>query len=84
MSPVFWKEKGYAFKIYSNEEERMHIHIVKEDKEAKIWLEPKVEVAYKGDFSQHEINQIQSIVEIYADFFKKQYQRHICGRIDDK
>ena len=45
MSPIFLKEKGYAFKIYSNEEERMHIHIIKEDKEAKIWLEPKVEIA---------------------------------------
>ena len=61
----------------------MHIHVVKEDKEAKLWLEPQVEVAYKGEFSQHEINKIQQIVEIYADYFKKQYQLHIGGRIDD-
>ena len=54
MSPTFRKEKGYTFKIYSNEEERMHIHVVKEDKEAKFWLEPKVEIAYKGDFSLRE------------------------------
>ena len=83
MSPTFRKEKGYTFKIYSNEEERMHIHVIKEDKEAKIWLEPKVEVASKGDFSQHEINQITHIVELYADHFKQQYQQHIGGRIDD-
>lgn len=83
MSPTFLKEKGYAFKIYSNEEERMHIHVVREEKEAKIWLEPTVEVAYKGDFSQHEIFKIQKIVEVYADYFKKQYQLHIGGRIDD-
>lgn len=83
MSPIFIREKGYAFKIYSNEEERMHVHVVKEEKEAKFWLEPKVEVATKGDFKQHEINQIQHIVEIYAEFFKKQYQLHIGGRVDD-
>ena len=83
MSPTFRKEKGYAFKIYSNEEERMHIHVVKEDKEAKFWLEPAVEVAYKGDFSQNEINKIQHIVELYADFFKEQYRLHIGGRIND-
>ena len=83
MSPTFLKEKGYAFKIYSNEEERMHIHVIKEDKEAKFWLEPKVEIAYKGDFSQHEINKIQQVVELYADYFKKQYLLHIGGRIDD-
>lgn len=83
MSPTFLKEKGYSFKIYSNEEERMHIHVIKEKKEAKFWLEPKVEIAYKGDFSQREANIIQSIVELYAEHFKKQYQLHIGGRIDD-
>ena len=61
----------------------MHIHVVKDENEAKFWLEPKVEVAYKGDFSQHEINQIQQIVEEDADYLKKQYQLHIGGRIDD-
>lgn len=83
MSPTFRRYKGYSFKIYSNEEERMHIHVIKEDHEAKFWLEPQVELAYKGDFSQHEINQIQKIVESDADFFKEQYQLHIGGRIDD-
>ena len=84
MSPTFRKEKGYSFKIYSNEEERMHIHVVKDNKEAKFWLEPQVELAYKGDFSQREINKIQELVQTYANYFKEQYQRHIGGRIDDK
>ena len=30
MSPVFGRESGYTFKIFSNEEERMHIHVVYE------------------------------------------------------
>ena len=29
MSPKFRQEDGFVFKIYSNEEERMHIHVVK-------------------------------------------------------
>lgn len=40
MSPTFRKEEGYCFKIYSNEEERKHIHVIKAEKEAKFWLEP--------------------------------------------
>lgn len=28
MSPVFRRENEYTFKIYSNEEERMHIHVL--------------------------------------------------------
>lgn len=29
MSPRFREEEGFVFKIYSNEEERKHIHVVK-------------------------------------------------------
>ena len=35
MSPVFKRESEYTFKIYSNEEERMHIHVLYDNKEAK-------------------------------------------------
>ena len=45
MSPVFHRESSYSFKIFSNEELRMHIHVIRDDKEAKFWLEPEVELA---------------------------------------
>ena len=34
MSPVFGRESSYVFKIYSNEEERMHIHVLGDGNEA--------------------------------------------------
>ena len=39
MSPVFRRESEYTFKIYSNEEERMHIHVLCGGHEAKYRLE---------------------------------------------
>ena len=48
MSPVLRRESEYTFKIYSNEEERMHIHVICGVHEAKYWLEPRVELAKKG------------------------------------
>ena len=45
MSPKFKEQNGYVFKIYSNEEARIHIHIIKAEKEAKYWLEPDIELA---------------------------------------
>ena len=45
MSPVFHRESSYTFKIFSNEELRMHIHVFRDDLEAKFWLEPQVELA---------------------------------------
>ena len=83
MSPVFGRESGYTFKIFSNEEERMHIHVVYERNEAKFWLEPHVELAKNSGFSEHELNTIRKIVERNAERFKEQYKRHIGKRFDD-
>lgn len=54
MSPVFRREDGYCFKIFSNEEERRHIHVVKADCEAKFWLEPSVELAENYGFTNKD------------------------------
>ena len=83
MSPVFGRESGYIFKIFSNEEERMHIHVVYERNEAKFWLEPKVELAKNSGFSEHELNTIRKIVERNAEQFKEQYKQHIGKRLND-
>lgn len=83
MSPLFKRERGYAFKIFSNEEERMHVHVIKDNCEVKIWLEPEIELAENDGFANHEVNQIIKIVEQNADDFRDKYQRHIGKRIAD-
>jgi len=83
MSPVFHRESEYTFKIYSNEEERMHIHAIYECHEAKFWLEPTVELAKNTGIPEHKLNEIKKIVEKYAEQFKKQFREHIGKRIDD-
>ncbi len=83
MSPVFSRESGYVFKIFSNEEERMHIHVIYERKEAKFWLEPNVELAKNSGFSEHELNTISKIIKRNEERFKQQYKQHISKRIDD-
>jgi hypothetical protein len=83
MSPVFHRESSYCFKIFSNEEMRMHIHVLRDDMEAKYWLEPQVELAENSGFKEHELRKIQKYVEKYAAKFKEQYRQHIGKRIDD-
>ena len=83
MSPVFKRESEYTFKIYSNEEDRMHIHVLHHGHEAKYWLEPKVELAKNTGIPDHELSKIEKLVEKYADKFKEQYREHIGKRIDD-
>ena len=83
MSPVFRRESEYTFKIYYNEEERMHIHVLYGGHEAKFWLEPQVELAKNTGIAEHKLNEIRRIVEKYADSFKEQFQQHIGKRIND-
>ena len=59
MSPVFRRESEYIFKIYSNEEERMHIHVLCGGHEAKYWLEPQVELAKNTGIPEHKLNEIK-------------------------
>ena len=84
MSPKFKEYKGYVFKIYSNEELRMHIHIVKADCEAKYWLEPRIEMAENYGFTSKELSMIEKILENDGDEFKIKFARHISKRLDDK
>ena len=52
MSPKFKEENGFVFKIYSNEEERKHVHVIKAENEAKFWLEPNITLANNYGFSE--------------------------------
>ena len=83
MSPKFRQEDGFTFKIYSNEEERKHIHVVKAECEAKFWLEPEIELANNYGFSSKELKKITELVEKYGDNFKQQFAAHIGKRVDD-
>ena len=63
MAPKFRQEEGYVFKIYSNEEERKHIHVVKAETEAKFWPAPKVEFADNYGLKGQQISNITPSLE---------------------
>ena len=84
MSPKFLDQDGYVFKVFSNEEDRMHIHVLKAENEAKYWLEPAVELAENYGFSSKELKKIQEIIVANGNRFKQQYAAHIGRRTDDQ
>lgn len=45
MSPTIFREGKYRFFFFSREEERMHVHVVSPEGEAKFWIEPTVALA---------------------------------------
>ncbi len=60
--------KNFVFIIFSIDkfEKRVHIHVakksVREFVPAKFWLEPKIELAKKGDFTTTEINEVEKLI----------------------
>jgi len=61
--------KSFVFFIWMQDlmENRRHVHVIKNTgrnfKAAKIWIEPDIEVARIGDFSEKEMKEILTIVQ---------------------
>ncbi|KAA0249658.1 MAG: DUF4160 domain-containing protein [Candidatus Jettenia sp.] len=44
MSSTVFRYNRYRFLFLPREERRMHVHVWSSDREAKIWLEPKIKL----------------------------------------
>ena len=49
--PTVFREGEFRFYFFSREETRKHIHVSSPNGEAKIWIEPKIEVSKVIDLS---------------------------------
>lgn len=59
--PQVFKQKGYSFYFYSSDlNEPMHIHISRDGKEAKLWINT-MSFAQEGRFTKSELNEIERI-----------------------
>jgi hypothetical protein len=76
MSPTVFREQGYRFFFFSREEQRMHVHVMSADGEAKFWLEPEIELAKNHRLSRKQLKQIESILEAHYDELIGAWRRH--------
>ncbi len=58
---------GYIFKFYSDDHEPIHVHVVKDGKEAKYNVFPNVEQVFNHGFKKHEISIIEGVIEENAE-----------------
>lgn len=64
--PVVFRERGFRFHFFSDEgdpREPVHIHVVKNDSDAKLWLYPEVQFAYNRGYDARTQRWIVSVVE---------------------
>ncbi len=64
--PVVFRERGFRFFFYSNEgspREPVHVHVEKDQLEAKFWLRPAIQVAYNDGYDARTLRELIGIVE---------------------
>ena len=78
--PVVMREQGYRFEFYaSDREERPHMHVKKNGKHAKIWLQPVVELEFSRHFKPHEANRILNLVQENLDLLLEAWNGFFGG-----
>jgi len=82
--PVVLRVAGYKFFFYQADlaNEPPHIHVAKEDNEAKFWLDP-IRIAREGKFRKSDLRDIERIIEDNLQFllnaWKEEKSKHVNG-----
>lgn len=79
MSPTVFRYKNFKFYFFSNEEDRMHVHVASPDGEAKFWLKPIIALADYSGYSDRQLKTLERLVEEHAKEIEKAWTKHIGG-----
>ena len=79
MSPTVFRDGEYRFFFFSREEDRMHIHIISGDGEAKFWLEPDVVLAKNYNYSRYQLKKIETLIEVHYDELISAWRQHFSS-----
>ncbi len=79
MSPTIFTERGLRFYFFSREEPRMHVHVTGKGGEAKLWMEPSIELAMNHGLSQPSLRLAQRIAQEREDEIRKAWNTHFPG-----
>lgn len=78
MPKVFvWKDYKYFF--YSNEGdplERCHVHVRKDNKIAKFWIDPYVYLDSSWGMTSEELNKLEKQVRLNIDLIKEKWNEY--------
>jgi len=74
--PTILRSGPYRFFFYSaDQDEPPHIHVEREDSQAKFWLDP-VELEWNGGFARYEIRRIEGIIEESGELLLREWHEY--------
>ncbi|HEO65593.1 MAG TPA: DUF4160 domain-containing protein [Spirochaetes bacterium] len=77
--PIVLRYKGYRFFFFSNEGKPLkplHIHVRKDEKVAKFWIEPEIALAETYAFSSSELNGLAKIIETNKTLIERSWNEY--------
>lgn len=72
--PVVFRNHGFRFFFYSNEgapREPLHIHVEKDNLEAKFWLNPEVRLAYNDGYDARTLRVLIEAIDLNKDLIER-------------
>jgi hypothetical protein len=80
--PVVLRVKGYKFWFYEADlDEPPHVHVGREGKEAKFWLDP-IKLARVGGFKLVELREIERTLNEHHDFLLSVWEKEQSKRVN--
>jgi len=76
MSPTIFRAKGLRFFFFSLEEARMHVHVLGKEGEAKVWIEPAIELANSRGLSAKTLGFALRQIEEREGEIREAWNRH--------
>ena len=79
MSPTVFRAAGLRFYFFSREEKRVHVHVSGPGGEAKIWLEPEIELARSHGLDVRLTRRALTLVREREDEIRGAWDEHFGG-----
>ena len=74
--PTILRIGPYRFFFFSEESgEPVHVHVIREQFEAKFWLTPTVSVAGNDGFAKHELRKVTRLVEENRELIEYEWNK---------
>jgi hypothetical protein len=79
VSPTVFRDGPFRFFFFSREEARLHIHVQSSDGEAKLWLEPEIELARNYELSAQDLSRVLQLVVDHEQEIRDAWRRHFAS-----
>lgn len=76
MAPTVFREGAFRFFFFSREETRIHIHVAHTDGEAKLWLEPNIELALSKGLNSKQVSEALLLVQQHREEILNAWKQH--------